>query len=54
LGAEPTPEGVKVRDQLSFLKGLLGELANPRESSEISLLVLRLASEYLKERYFCL
>ena len=48
LGAEPTPEGVKVRDQLSFLKGLLGELANPRESSEISLLVLRLASEYFE------
>jgi CheY-like chemotaxis protein len=48
LGAEPTPDGVKVRDQLSFLKGLLGELANPKESSEISLLVLRLASEYFE------
>lgn len=48
LGAEPTADGVKVRDQLTFLKGLLGELANPKESPEISLLVLRLASEYFE------
>lgn len=48
LGAEPTPAGLRVRDQLGLLKGLLGELANPKESSEISLLVLRLASEYFE------
>ncbi len=48
LGAEPTPLGMRVRDQLGLLKGLLGELANPKESSEISLLVLRLASEYFE------
>lgn len=48
LGAEPTPTGLRVRDQLSLLKGLLGELANPKESSEISLLVLRLAAEYFE------
>ncbi len=48
LGAEPTPAGLRVRDQLSLLKGLLGELANPKESSEISLLVLRLAAEYFE------
>jgi DNA-binding NarL/FixJ family response regulator len=48
LGAEPTPAGMRVRDQLSLLKGLLGELANPKESSEISLLVLRLAAEYFE------
>lgn len=48
LGAEPTPTGLRVRDQLGLLKGLLGELANPKESSEISLLVLRLASEYFE------
>lgn len=48
LGAEPTPMGLRVRDQLSLLKGLLGELANPKESSEISLLVLRLAAEYFE------
>ncbi len=48
LGAEPTPAGLRVRDQLSLLKGLLGELANPKESSEISLLVLRLAAEHFE------
>jgi hypothetical protein len=48
LGAESVTEGYRVRDQLSLLKGLMGELASPRESSEISLLVLRLASEYFE------
>ena len=48
LGAEQVSEGFRVRDQLSLLKGLMGELANPQESSEISLLVLRLASEYFE------
>lgn len=48
LGAEPAEQGVRVRDQISLLKGLLGELANPKESPEISLLVLRLASEYFE------
>lgn len=48
LGAEPTPSGLRVRDQLGLLKGLLGEMANPKESQEISLLVLRLAAEYFE------
>lgn len=48
LGAESVSEGYRVRDQLALLKGLMGELATPRESSEISLLVLRLASEYFE------
>lgn len=48
LGAEQVSDGFRVRDQLSLLKGLMGELANPQESSEISLLVLRLASEYFE------
>ncbi len=48
LGAEVVSEGFRVRDQLGLLKGLMGELANPQESSEISLLVLRLASEYFE------
>ncbi len=48
LGAETVSEGFRVRDQLSLLKGLMGELANPQESAEISLLVLRLASEYFE------
>ena len=48
LGAEAVDEGYRVRDQLTLLKGLMGELASPRESSEISLLVLRLASEYFE------
>lgn len=48
LGAEQTGDGFRVRDQLGLLKGLMGELANPQESSEISLLVLRLASEYFE------
>jgi DNA-binding NarL/FixJ family response regulator len=48
LGAEAVSEGFRVHDQLSLLKGLMGELANPQESSEISLLVLRLASEYFE------
>jgi CheY-like chemotaxis protein len=48
LGVEEVGDGYRVRDQLSLLKGLMGELASPRESSEISLLVLRLASEYFE------
>ncbi len=48
LGVETVDEGYRVRDQLSLLKGLMGELASPRESSEISLLVLRLAAEYFE------
>ena len=48
LGAEAVGDGYRVRDQLSLLKGLMGELASPRESSEISLLVLRLAAEYFE------
>ena len=48
LGAEAVGDGFRVRDQLSLLKGLMGELASPRESSEISLLVLRLAAEYFE------
>ncbi len=48
LGAEQVTEGYRVRDQLTLLKGLMGELVNPHESSEISLLVLRLASEYFE------
>jgi len=48
LGAEQVSDGYRVRDQLTLLKGLMGELANPHESSEISLLVLRLASEYFE------
>ena len=48
LGVESVDEGYRVRDQLSLLKGLMGELASPRESSEISLLVLRLAAEYFE------
>lgn len=48
LGAEQVADGYRVRDQLTLLKGLMGELASPRESSEISLLVLRLASEYFE------
>lgn len=48
LGVEAVSEGYRVRDQLALLKGLMGELASPRESSEISLLVLRLASEYFE------
>ena len=48
LGVEEVSEGYRVRDQLSLLKGLMGELASPHESSEISLLVLRLASEYFE------
>ncbi|MEW5763331.1 MAG: response regulator [Acidobacteriota bacterium] len=46
LGAESPAPGDRIRDQLSLLKGLMGELASPKESSEISLLVLRLAAEY--------
>lgn len=46
LGAESPAAGDRIRDQLSLLKGLMGELASPKESSEISLLVLRLAAEY--------
>ncbi len=46
LGAESPAQGDRIRDQLSLLKGLMGELASPKESSEISLLVLRLAAEY--------
>lgn len=46
LGAESPASGDRIRDQLSLLKGLMGELASPKESSEISLLVLRLAAEY--------
>ncbi|MGA9753502.1 MAG: DUF4388 domain-containing protein [Acidobacteriota bacterium] len=48
LGAEAVSQGYRVRDQLGLLKGLMGELASPRESSEISLLVLRLAAEYFE------
>lgn len=48
LGAEQVSDGFRVRDQLGLLKGLMGELANPQESSEISLLVLRLAAEYFE------
>ena len=48
LGVEAVGDGYRVRDQLSLLKGLMGELSSPRESSEISLLVLRLASEYFE------
>jgi len=48
LGVETVDQGYRVRDQLSLLKGLMGELASPRESSEISLLVLRLAAEYFE------
>lgn len=48
LGAEAVGDGYRVRDQLGLLKGLMGELASPRESSEISLLVLRLAAEYFE------
>jgi CheY-like chemotaxis protein len=48
LGVETVSEGYRVRDQLTLLKGLMGELASPRESSEISLLVLRLAAEYFE------
>lgn len=48
LGVEQVDEGFRVKDQLSLLKGLIGELANPSESSEISLLILRLASEYFE------
>jgi DNA-binding NarL/FixJ family response regulator len=48
LGAEQVGDGFRVRDQLTLLKGLMGELASPRESSEISLLVLRLAAEYFE------
>lgn len=48
LGAEQVGEGFRVRDQLTLLKGLMGELTSPRESSEISLLVLRLAAEYFE------
>ncbi|MGC8763761.1 MAG: response regulator, partial [Acidobacteriota bacterium] len=46
LGAESPAAGDRIRDQLTLLKGLMGELASPKESSEISLLVLRLAAEY--------
>ncbi len=48
LGAESSASGDRIRDQLALLKGLMGELASPKESSEISLLVLRLASEYFE------
>jgi CheY-like chemotaxis protein len=48
LGVEAVGDGYRVRDQLSLLKGLMGELSSPRESSEISLLVLRLAAEYFE------
>ena len=48
LGAEAVGDGYRVRDQLGLLKGLMGELSSPRESSEISLLVLRLAAEYFE------
>lgn len=48
LGAEQVGDGFRVRDQLTLLKGLMGELASPHESSEISLLVLRLAAEYFE------
>jgi CheY-like chemotaxis protein len=48
LGAETPGSGDRIRDQLSLLKGLMGELASPKESSEISLLVLRLAAEYFE------
>jgi CheY-like chemotaxis protein len=48
LGAESSAPGDRIRDQLSLLKGLMGELASPKESSEISLLVLRLAAEYFE------
>ncbi|MEJ2367710.1 MAG: DUF4388 domain-containing protein, partial [Acidobacteriota bacterium] len=48
LGAESVGEGYRIRDQLGLLKGLMGELARPQETPEISLLVLRLASEYFE------
>jgi DNA-binding NarL/FixJ family response regulator len=48
LGADTPGSGDRIRDQLSLLKGLMGELASPKESSEISLLVLRLAAEYFE------
>ena len=48
LGTEAPAPGDRIRDQLSLLKGLMGELASPKESSEISLLVLRLAAEYFE------
>ena len=38
----------RVSDQLGLLKGLMGELTGPKESSEISLLILRLAAEYFE------
>ncbi len=47
LGVEREPDD-RITDQLSLLKGLMGELASPKESSEISLLVLRLAAEYFE------
>lgn len=46
LGSEG--RGDKITNQLTLLKGLMGELASPKESSEISLLVLRLAAEYFE------
>jgi len=46
LGSEGRAD--KITNQLTLLKGLMGELASPKESSEISLLVLRLAAEYFE------
>lgn len=48
LGAESPEAPQRVSDQLSLLKGLMGELSGPKESSEISLLILRLGAEYFE------
>ena len=48
LGAESPEAPQRVSDQLSLLKGLMGELTGPKESSEISLLILRLGAEYFE------
>jgi len=48
LGGEAGEQPQRVSDQLGLLKGLMGELTGPKESSEISLLILRLAAEYFE------